>query len=333
MKKLISLILAVLMIGLYACGIAEETEGSEETSFLRIREGVTAQVFKEPGGEEAVDTLEGGRICGLLDEGVSAAGAAWFQVFYLNSKKEGAVGYINAEDAEKLTADQLKALMEDPAMLNEILDLIDALDAFLGTANGDTENGGGTSLNKMQSLYKQAMDKLKKVFSTDVSSELGSLEEKGKELADKAKEAGKDLLDKAKEAGGNLKDSLTDALSSVKGKDIGETLENLKDSISDAIGGKDGESGKKIDEIMDKVSHGLSLLDNIAGNGAGNTIDGLSNIVNNAKDWLNGPDFSKVNDAMNNLAETFKTDGFSKGTGTEGIGSFIDELKSIFSSK
>lgn len=333
MKKLISLILAVLMIGLYACGIAEETEGSEGTSFLRIREGVTAQVFKEPGGEEAVDTLEGGRICGLLDEGVSAAGAAWFQVFYLNSKKEGAVGYINAEDAEKLTADQLKALMEDPAMLNEILDLIDALDAFLGTANGDTENGGGTSLNKMQSLYKQAMDKLKKVFSTDVSSELGSLEEKGKELADKAKEAGEDLLDKAKEAGGNLKDSLTDALSSVKGKDIGETLENLKDSISDAIGGKDGESGKKIDEIMDKVSHGLSLLDNIAGNGAGNTIDGLSNIVNNAKDWLNGPDFSKVNDAMNNLAETFKTDGFSKGTGTEGIGSFIDELKSIFSSK
>ena len=310
MKKLISLILAVLMIGLYACGIAEETEGSEETSFLRIREGVTAQVFKEPGGEEAVDTLEGGRICGLLDEGVSAAGAAWFQVFYLNSKKEGAVGYINAEDAEKLTADQLKALMEDPAMLNEILDLIDALDAFLGTANGDTENGSGTSLNKMQSLYKQAMDKLKKVFSTDVSSELGSLEEKGKELADKAKEAGKDLLDKAKEAGGNL-----------------------KDSISDAIGGKDGESGKKIDEIMDKVSHGLSLLDNIAGNGAGNTIDGLSNIVNNTKDWLNGPDFSKVNDAMNNLAETFKTDGFSKGTGTEGIGSFIDELKSIFSSK
>lgn len=341
MKKLISLILAVLMLALCACGIAEETEGSGNSSFLRIKEGVTAKVFKEPDDDEPVDTLAAGRICGLLDEGVSVAGKALFQVFYLNSQKKGAAGYISVEDAEKLTADQLKALMEDPAVLNEILDLIEAMDAFLDTDDGDT---GETRTNKLGSLYQQAMDKLKSVFSTDLSSELGSLEEQGKELADKAKEAGKDLLDKAKETGKDLldqakdvgkdlKDSVTDVLSSADGKDIGKTLGNLKDSLSDVIGGKDGKTGEKIEKALDNVSTMLKKANTYLGKESGDSIDGLADLMNNAKDWLNGVQFDKMTDAVNDLSDVFKLDGFTQGLGKDGVGSFIDEMKSIFSGK
>ena len=137
MKKLISLMLAVLMITLCACGFAEETDVSAKTAFVQIKEGVTAQVFKKPGDKKAVDTLSGGQICGLLGEETTETGVAWFQVFYLNSKKAGTPGYINAEDAEQLTEEQLKALMNDPEKLNEILDLVEALDVYLGKKSGN----------------------------------------------------------------------------------------------------------------------------------------------------------------------------------------------------
>ena len=358
MKKLISLMLAVLMVALCACGIAEETKGSGDTAFVQIKEGVTAKVFKEPGGEEAVDTLPGGRICGLLDEGTTEAGAAWFQVFYLNSQKKGTVGYINAEDAEKLIGDQLKALMEDPAILNEILDLIDELDHYLGgTKDENPEKGNETpeKKNKLKELYNQAMDKLKKLFNADLSAELGNLKEEGKELADKAKEVGKDLLDKAKDtgkdlvdkakdtgkdlvdkakdAGDKLEDTVKDVLPSLKDKDIGDMVDSLKDRINDAIGGKDGKSDNTISDILDKASDALKNMDSLLGTGAGNTVDGLSDIVNNAKDWLDGPNFSKIEDAMKNLSEQFKDGGFAAGWGKEGIGSFVDEVRKIFSNK
>ena len=350
MKKLISLILAVLMAGLCVCGIAEETDKSAGTAFLRIKEGVTAQVFENPGDEQAIDTLASGRICGQLGEEVTEAGATWFQVFYLSSRKTGATGYINAEDAERLTENQLKALMEDPETLNEILDLIDAINAYLSKKDVNTENGGKAQENEVKSLYEQAMDGLKKLFGTSLSSELGNLEKEGKELAnkarkagealyndvkeaggdllDKAKEAGGDLLDKAKEAGEKLKDSVTDALDSVDGEDIGEKIGNLKDNISDTVEGWIGNPGEKIDEAMQKVSDAMKKLDSFLGGSTGDSLDGFSKFVEKTNDWLNGADFSKVNDAVNDLSEAFKEDGFSGG-----VGSIIDNLKTIFSPK
>ena len=339
MKKLITLILAVLMAGLCACGTAEETDISGKTVFLRIKEGVSAQVFERPGDMQAVDTLPGGRICGMLGEKTMEAGAVWFHVFYLKSKKTGAAGYINANDAEQLTEDQVNALMEDSASFNEILDLIEAMNAYLSSKNGNMVNGGEEQKNEMKTLYEKAMDGLKKLFGSGLSSELGKLEEEAKELADKAKEAGEKLLDEAKEAGeklfdeakeagGKLKDTVTDALSSVEGENIGETIDNLKDSISETVEGWTGESGGKIDEAKQKVTDALDILDEYMGEGTGNSIDGLMNFVDKTKDWLNGSDFSKVNDAVNNLADVFKNDGFSKG-----VGSILDNLKTIFPTK
>lgn len=330
MKKLISLILAVLMTGLCACGTAEGTEQFGNIVFLRIKEGVTAQVFKNPGDEQAIDTLSGGRLCGLLGEKTTEAGD-WFRVFYLNSKNAGATGYINAEDAEQLSGDQLKELMEDPATLNEILDLVDAMNAYLSKGKGNTENE--ESENELKKLYEKAMAELKKLFGTDMSLDLDNLEKEGKELANKAKEAGEALFDEAKEAGKELLDTVTDALPFVDGENIGETIDNLKDDISEAVEGWIGDSGEKIDEAMQEVSDALKALDAFLGESTGNSIDNVSNFVNEAKDWLNGSDFSKVNDAVNNLADVFKGDGFTEGTGEKGVGSFLDELKTIFPQK
>ena len=324
MKKLISMILAVLMAGLCACGTAEDA--GQDIPFLRIREGVTAQVFEKPGDGQAADTIPGGRICGLLGEETAEAGDAWFRVFYLNSQKAGATGYISAEDAEKLTEAQLKALMEDPAVLNEILDLIDAMNAYLSKDNGDTgndeENGNEKPENGLETLYEKAMAELKKLFGTDLSAELDSLAEEGKELANKAKEAGEEL-----------KEDVTEALSSVDAESIGETIDSLKDSITETVEGWIGESDGKIDEAIQEATEALKELDTVLGESTGSTIDDFSNFVNATKDWLNGTDFSKVNEAVSNLAEVFKGSGFTEGTGANGLGSFLDELSTIFSPK
>ena len=143
MKKWISLILAMLMIGVCAAGVAEGAEETGKTAFLRIKEGVTAQVYEKPGDEKAIDSLAGGKFCGLIDTVTAESGDAWYQVFYLNSKGEGTPGYIKAEDADQLTEEELNALMEDPAVLNEILDLVDALDTMsskLGSTDPDPSN-------------------------------------------------------------------------------------------------------------------------------------------------------------------------------------------------
>ena len=107
MKKWISLFLAMLMIGVCAAGIAEGTEETGTTAFLRIKEGVTAQVYEKPGDAQAVDSLAGGKLCGLIDTVTTESGDAWFRVFYLNSKGEGVPGYIRAEDADQLTEEEL----------------------------------------------------------------------------------------------------------------------------------------------------------------------------------------------------------------------------------
>ena len=164
MKKLISLMLAVLMITLCACGFAEETDVSAKTAFVQIKEGVTAQVFKKPGDKKAVDTLSGGQICGLLGEETTETGVAWFQVFYLNSKKAGTPGYINAEDAEQLTEEQLKALMNDPEKLNEILDLVEALGSDMSSFFSEEQEQkvvfGKTKTTDWKSFIAQNADRV-----------------------------------------------------------------------------------------------------------------------------------------------------------------------------
>ncbi len=322
MKKLISLMLAVLMITLCACGFAEETDVSAKTAFVQIKEGVTAQVFKKPGDKKAVDTLSGGQICELLGEETTETGVAWFQVFYLNSKKAGTPGYINAEDAEQLTEEQLKALMNDPEKLNEILDLVEALDVYLGKKSGNGETGGTDLVTELKSLYKQAANELEKLLNTSVTPDLDKLEKQGKELADKAKAAAEDL-----------KDDVIDTLAAMDGKETGEQIDILMDSISDAIEKRAGVTDEKINEALDKVSSVLKELDTHLGEGTGNAIDSVASTVKDTKSWLDGKDFGEVNSAMKELAEKFKNNGFVSGAGSGGFGAILEKLQKIFPKK
>jgi hypothetical protein len=344
MKKLITLILAVVMAAVCACGAAEGTGSAEKTAFLRIREGVTAQVYDKPGSGNAVDSLAGGRICGLIDEGTTEAGAAWFHVFYLNSKREGAPGYINAKDAEQLTEEELKALMEDPDLLNEILDLVDALDAYLGAGSSGkkTTGSGAQPQNDFTALYQLAMKELQKLLDTNVSSGLDELQKKGEELADQAKEAGEkligdskkageELINEAKKAGESLKDDLTKALESMDGKKADEAIDSLMDSVNEAIEKQTGKTDGKIRDALDQMSKTLKDLDVQIGESSGKAIDSFGSLIEDTQSFLNGADFAKVNEAMKDLGEKFKNGTFTEGA--EGIGSFLDTLMQTFGTK
>ena len=326
MKKWISLILAMLMIGVCAAGVAEGAEETGKTAFLRIKEGVTAQVYEKPGDEKAIDSLAGGKFCGLIDTVTAESGDAWYQVFYLNSKGEGTPGYIKAEDADQLTEEELNALMEDPAVLNEILDLVDALDTYLNGKTGST--GNAQPENQFKALYEKAMTELQKLYNTSISPELDNLEKQGKELADQAKAAGEKLVDEAKKAGEDLKDDATDALKSMEGKNTDDAIDSLMDSISEAIEKRAGKPDEKLQEVLDKMPGLLKDLNDKLGDESGNAISGFDKFLDNAKSFLSGNDFTTVQNAMKELGTKFQNGGFSNGT--KGLSDFLDTLKNTF---
>ena len=382
MKKLISLILAILMaMGCISC-IAEKAAASEDTAFLQIREGVTARVYGKPGDQQAVDSLQSGQFCGLIEE-TAEGGISWYYVFYLNSRKEGTTGYINADDAKRLKEEELLALMEDPDKINEILDLLDALNEFLKTKDTATDVGtvstkqdGTAKKSGIADLYDRAMKALKQVLDMDVSSELGKLTEAGKELAEKAIGAGKDLLEaaadgtknlidkagsaikdeldeklpEAKEKLGELAEGVTDAVESLKETSPGEILEKLQDKVEDATELlQDNFNRDKLDDLLDKVSDGFEslkenagdklkdaqekmqgLLDSanqVMGEGTGNAIDGLNNLVTKTKDWLNSDNVVLAQVAAEAVADIFQDEGFT--SGAEAVKTLVTLLNSM----
>ena len=328
MKKWISLFLAMLMIGVCAAGIAEGTEETGTTAFLRIKEGVTAQVYEKPGDVQAVDSLAGGKLCGLIDTVTTESGDVWYQVFYLNSKGAGIPGYIKAEDADQLTEEELKKLMEDPAVLNEVLDLVDALDAYLNGKTGNTGSGNAQPEDQFKALYEKAMNELQKLFNTSVSPELDNLEKQGKELVDQAKAAGEKLVDEAKKAGEDLKNDVTDALKAMDGKNTNDAIDSLMDSISEVVEKRTGQSDQNLQDTLDHMSTALKELNDKLGQGSGNASSGFNQILDDAKNFLNSQEFTKVQNAMSDLGKDFK-DGMTNGANS--LNKFVDILKDAFS--
>ena len=379
MKKLISLLLAVLLAVLCAGGIAEGTEATEETAFVQIREGVTAQVFAKPGDEKAIDSIPGGQVCGLIDE-TTEAGATWFQVFYLNSMKKGATGYINAEDAKKLSADELKALMEDTTTLNEILDLIDALNDYLGTGSTGTTggnrtntetNGSGTEEEStgFKALYDKAMKALKALFSmnlstgtntgsttgiagkaldtakdiagkaadtakniagkaTDTAKNIaGKATDAAKNIADKAPDIAKDIADKASEAGTDIAkkaaEGISDAAKAMKDGVTKEDIQDLIDSINKTLGLE--ENKIDLDDKLDQMQKTLDSINENLGNKTGKALDSVDDAMENTRKWIDGDKFTKIRNAVKDLSQKFKENGFWKGAGS--TGNFFNSIK------
>lgn len=236
MKKLICLILGILIVAGCLSGLAE----SAETSFVQIRENASAKVYEKPGTAEITDTLEGGRICGLLEE-TNETGNAWFFVFYLDSAKKGRTGYISAEDAVRLSQDELTALLADPEKFNEILDLIDAVNDYLKTSEPDDSSPDNSSSQTgekgLQQFYKEAMEKLQKAFGEMDSIDLSGAADAAKAIGKKAKDAGEDLLGLAKDTAESLKDDLEgkadDAKKKLQDIDLAAKLEEVKKKVEE----------------------------------------------------------------------------------------------------
>ena len=346
MKKLIAFILAMLMAAGCMSGIAEGTGSSEKTAFLRIREGVTAQVYASPGDETAADTLSGGRFCGLIEE-KTEAGVAWFHVFYLNSRKEGATGYIHAEDAIQLREDELKAVLEDLGTSNDVLDLIDALNDYLGKQSGSSaagndsssrsSNGGATQKSGFADLYDQAMKALGQVFGTDVSGELEKISDAGKEIAEKAVGAGKDLaekagkevkkviddnLPKAKEEFDKLTDNAAEKFKELKDGPVKDLAENAGDALKSL---KDGPVKNVLENVSDTIE---SLKDGAAKDLLDNVSDTIDSLKKDPAKVLKDTQ-EKMENLLDNLNKSL---GEGTGNALDGLGDKLAEAKKFISS-
>ena len=309
MKKLICLMMTAIMALVCAGGIAEGTGGSEEAPFLQIKEDVTARVYAEAGGAETADTLKGGSFCGLL-ESVTVSGNEWFRVFYLDSRKKAAVGFINGDDAVRLTMDELKKLLEDPEKANEILDLIDALNDFLkdqsqetgaGESANSSNSGSSKGNNFLQKLYDDGMEMLNSFFDSDFSQSLdqigkmgeevlGSLTEAGKEIVGGAVEGGKELIKKGgdileenmpavREGLEKLGQKIEEAAKSLKNlpEDAGKIIEEIIEKVKEAAESITDE--EKTKDIREKIDEALKEIDASAGKGTGYAIRTLTAVT------------------------------------------------------
>ena len=230
----------------------------------------------------------------------------------------------------------LKELMEDPAKVNEILDLIDALNDYLKKKdnpqnpvddNTNTNNKGGeeTKKNRIQQFYEEAMDALKQVFSTDLSRELEKAAEAGKETAEKVTDAGKDILETVAEGAADLfnkakdtgKDAVENALEEAKdlfnkAKDNGkDTLENAaeearelfskaEETVTKGLEEKLPEATEKLNQLADSVSDAVeSLKDGTVKDQLDSLVENVSDKMKNLTDELS----DKMEDPTDNPAQ------------------------------
>ena len=362
MKKLVSILLALVLALGCACAFAEGNDDSAYSDFLQIREGVTANVYEKPGDEEAAATLAEGTFCMLIQEN-AVEGKTWYYVFYLNSEKKGAIGYIDAEDAERLTENKLKTLMEDEEKCNVILDLLDALNEYLkagenkntagtdktgtdpaGTGNTGTGNSSGLK-DQFDKLYNQAMDMLKGIFDTDVSAALDGISDIGEELAGKAADVGKDLIESvgegAKDLVGDLtdkaKEELEELLPEAKEK-LGELADKAKEEMEEFL----PEAKEKLGDLADKAKEELEelapeakekmddladqvqeTLDSLKDGDWKEDLDGLLDKVTDTIESLEGEAGAKLQDVRKEMEDKLAELDASVG---EGTGSALDKL-------
>lgn len=344
MKKLICLILGIMIAAGCLSGLAESTD----SSFVQIRENVRAKVYAKPGAAEAVDTLQGGRICGLLEE-TNEAGGAWLFVFYLDGAKKGRTGYISAEYAVRLSQDDLTALLEDPEKFNEILDLIDAVNEYLKTSepgdyslnNSTSQANNRTEEKGLQQFYKDAMEKLQKVFSKMGSIDLSAAADAAGEIGDKVKAAGEDLLDLAKDTAESVKDDLEEKADEAREKlqdvDLSAKLEEVKEKVKDIDPEasleklkdqlENSELNEKIKDLKEKIDDSSvgQLLDDLKTK----TEDAVQDQVDSLMDTLND---SGLMDKIQDL-QTVVNDLKNAGAGVgEKLNAVKDELIALFGS-
>ena len=337
MKKLVCILLALILALGCTAVCAEESDDTEKTSLLVIlgEEGDDpAPVYKEKEDTEAAALLKPGCLCGLVLD-LTEQGENWFFIVYLNEKKESAAGYVAADRAKILTPAEFRELMQDPAKANEMMDLMDAVTAYLHAANGNQDAGGGAAggtdsgiKDKISGFYNKAMDALKELYSMDFSDELGQISAMGKEIADKAADVGMDLLDTAVDAGADLLGTAADTAGQVignVGRELKEQLEdgNLSDPVDEMISLLD-ETMEKIretetglpeintEEFRDQMKDLNNKLGDAAGDAGDALLEKMNGLMDQARDALGYGDMASG--LVDGLADTYRDDGFLAAT-------------------
>ncbi len=240
MKKTLCLMLTLLLALPFGYSLAEAAE-DRVGSFLLIPEGEPVPVYTEITDAEPADALESGKLCGLLKE-VSEQEVLWDLVVYADREKKAAIGYVRADQVTLLATDEFQALMQSPEKMNEVLDLLQAIDEILSektqqTAAVPAGSGTGSSsgsqppkktgLPDFRAFYNTAMQSLDKILNAGLPPEIGKAADTVRDLTQRAVKAGADAANSA--IGG-----ISGFIQENSGKVIPKATEDLKQILEKA---------------------------------------------------------------------------------------------------
>ena len=240
MKKTLCLMLTLLLALPFGYSLAEAA-GDRVGSFLLIPEGEPVPVYTEITDAEPADALESGKLCGLLKE-VSEQEVLWDLVVYADREKKAAIGYVRADQVILLATDEFQALMQSTEKMNEVLDLLQAIDEILSEKTQQTAAvpagsgiGGSsgsqppkkTGLPDFRAFYNTAMQSLDKILNAGLPPEIGNAADTVRDLTQRAVKAGADAANSA--IGG-----ISGFIQENSGKVIPKATEDLKQILEKA---------------------------------------------------------------------------------------------------
>ena len=245
MKKTLCLMLTLLLALPFGYSLAEAAE-DRVGSFLLIPEGEPVPVYTEITDAEPADALESGKLCGLLKE-VSEQEVLWDLVVYADREKKAAIGYVRADQVILLATDEFQALMQSPEKMNEVLDLLQAIDEILSektqqTAAVPAGSGTGSSsgsqppkktgLPDFRAFYNTAMQSLDKILNAGLPPEIGKAADTVRDLTQRAVKAGADAANSAIGGISGFIQENADKVIPKATEDLKQILEKAGDSVS-----------------------------------------------------------------------------------------------------
>ena len=276
MKKTLCLMLTLLLALPFGYSLAEAA-GDRVGSFLLIPEGEPVPVYTEITDAEPADALESGKLCGLLKE-VSEQEVLWDLVVYADREKKAAIGYVRADQVILLATDEFQALMQSTEKMNEVLDLLQAIDEILSEKTQQTAAvpagsgiGGSsgsqppkkTGLPDFRAFYNTAMQSLDKILNAGLPPEIGNAADTVRDLTQRAVKAGADAANSA--IGG-----ISGFIQENSGKVIPKATEDLKqilEKAGDSVSAFKENSGKVIPkatedlkQILEKAEDSVSAF-------------------------------------------------------------------------
>ena len=282
MKKTLCLMLTLLLALPFGYSLAEAA-GDRVGSFLLIPEGEPVPVYTEITDAEPADALESGKLCGLLKE-VSEQEVLWDLVVYADREKKAAIGYVRADQVILLATDEFQALMQSPEKMNEVLDLLQAIDEILSektqqTAAVPAGSGTGSSsgsqppkktgLPDFRAFYNTAMQSLDKILNAGLPPEIGNAADTVRDLTQRAVKAGADAANSAiggisgfiQENSGKVIPKATEDLKQIlekAGDSVSAFKENFENSLLPEYKEKAGELYEQASEL---AGEGVNMTD------------------------------------------------------------------------